>query len=690
MRPDSFDMRRKAVRALGLMILAVVTLGILPAMAQAAEPMKVSYASLLRRVVDLGRLPDLSNLETVGRASSYDSAGNTDRGRAIREQDGWFVVAELEGPGAIVRSWTANASKWTPEGDAPPRIRIYVDDEDQPRIDMDWSDMFRGQVYPFLPPWADNKGGAGNSYIPISYQKNCRVELSSKPDYYQFDWIRFASGTVVEPYPKTWTPPIKAAHVEVATILNGTKGPYAVRGAERLVDLHMALLPGKSTELFNIEGPGAINRIFLRTQPAGRAHLRSAVLRIYWDDSPTPSVECPLGDFFGTAPGVNLYQSLALGMTPEGWYCRFPMPFAKRARAEIVNDSTRELTLSGAISSSRYAQAADVPAGRFFAKWRREDPVKGADAQPGRFLMLDAAGRGRFVGAMVTLYSQGWNGQGDEAFTIDGEETPSIHGTGFKAFIGQGWGVENFYSSLQGCSFGEHSAYYNHWSMFRLFLTDAVPFRQSLKLTMEDDAKANDWSSVCYWYQELPTSDTSTLPPLAGRLPHRYRAWWEKSFLEAETLLGKPLQTDPRMVLVDEGLQEGVLPLPFIEYKPVVNPGKPGGQPAVAHWSDERAVAMRSPKPVDRFVMPFEVAQDGQYELLLRFAPNVVQPKVSIGLDETGDTPSAEGAVPPTQYTRKATLKAGRHEWVIWLFNPEDDSLSKALVVDGMAIRPAE
>lgn len=672
--------------------IAILILLAIASRAPAAEAPRIDYVSLLNRVVDLSRLSDLSNLETVGRASSYDrTGGNADAGYFIREQDGWFVIAELQGPGAIVRTWTADALRWKQGRQTPPRIRIFIDDQQKPALDMPWADMFKGGVFPFLSPWADDKSDCGNSYIPISYQKNCRVELSAKPAYYQLDWVRFPEGTIVEPYPADWTAAVKQAHARVGTILVGDAPPITLAGQPQHIKVDQMLEPGQVFDLADIKGPGALTELMLKTDPAGRAHLRGAVLRMWWDDSPKPSVECPLGDFFGSSPGVNLHRTIALDMTPEGWHCRYVMPFATRGRIQIANESAGALSLSGRIDVLRYLRPEDVPAGRFFAKWRREDPVKSGRADPkdaNKFLMMQTAGRGRFVGAVVTVYSRGWNCEGDEAFFIDGEEKASIHGTGYEDFIGQGWGCKNFYHALHGCTYGEHGAYNNHWSTFRQFITEAVTFNKSLKMTVEDYADWNDWSSVCYWYQQLPVDDGFALPPAEKRLPNRYRDNWDKDFVEAEAAFEEGSDRDPRISIVDEGLQDGAAPPAFIQYRAPSNSGRPGQQGYPQHWSGERAVAFRPARPVDRFVIPFDVAKDDVYELVLRFAPNVTPPQVAAAIDTQSVQPTTRPATPKAEYPIRAQLKAGPHQWVLWVYDAADGRGQTAAVVDGWFLRP--
>ena len=54
--------------------------------------------------------------------------------------------------------------------------------------------------------------------------------------------------------------------------------------------------PGQTFTVAEIQGPGAIQQIWMTAFPG---FWRSAILRMYWDGEETPSVETPLGDFFG-------------------------------------------------------------------------------------------------------------------------------------------------------------------------------------------------------------------------------------------------------------------------------------------------------------------------------------------------------------------------------------------------------
>ena len=171
------------------------------------------------------------------------------------------------------------------------------------------------------------------------------------------------------------------------------------------------------------------------------AALRKLALRITWDGQPQPAVWCPLGDFFGTAPGVNLYKTLLTGMTDEGFYSYWYMPFAKQRRGRAgQRGHGRPRAWSSRSSTPRWAGrstawATSTPSG---IATRSSCPT---DRWPD-WLMLQTQGRGRFCGVMLHVWNPrgGWWGEGDEKFFVDGEKFPSTFGTGSEDYFGYAWG----------------------------------------------------------------------------------------------------------------------------------------------------------------------------------------------------------------------------------------------------------
>ena len=150
------------------------------------------------------------------------------------------------------------------------------------------------------------------------------------------------------------------------------------------------------------------------------------VLSITFDDHQQPSVWTPLGDFFGTAPGKNLYRSLPTGVTEDGSYAYWYMPFAKRATIELKNDGSVDRTIRFEIVHAPLARSF-AGLGHFCARWHRDLAPLPEDRFPD-WRMLQATGRGRFCGVMLHVWNPkgGWWGEGDEKFFVDGENV-SVH-----------------------------------------------------------------------------------------------------------------------------------------------------------------------------------------------------------------------------------------------------------------------
>ncbi len=296
--------------------------------------------------------------------------------------------------------------------------------------------------------------------------------------------------------------------------------------------------PGETHVMADITGAGCIVRLWITTPRALHRHLlRKAVLRFYWDGEGEPSVECPLGDFFG-APFARYkpYASAPLSLTGGGYICWFPMPFADGARLEIENESHRPIPMFS--YQATYYELPEPPhdAARFHAQWRRQSPT--VEGQP--YVILDAEGEGHFVGCNLNMQSVGWwlkppfmgswlpGGfglgmlEGGESIVVDGEETPSIRGTGTEDYFNSGWHFSTgpFAAPTHGCTVKSYRQ--GRVAAYRFHFDDAVPFSSSIRVQIDhglDNGVAADYSSVAYWYQREPHKPFGPLPRTRRRLP---------------------------------------------------------------------------------------------------------------------------------------------------------------------------
>ncbi len=351
---------------------------------------------------------------------------------------------------------------------------------------------------------------------------------------------------------------------------------------------------GDTAVLADVRGAGVITRIWGTIACRDPHFLRRIVLRMFWDDEPSPSVLCPIGDFFGTGFAYTHYASLLLGMSSGGYYCYFPMPFATRARIEVVNETDYDIDSFYYHINFQELSRLEKEVGRFHAQWRRE-----AQTSPDRdYTILEAQGRGHFVGCNLNM--QGRTGditflEGDEMIYVDGEATPSIYGTGTEDYFTSGWYFNHgtYAGPLHGCILKDEEQ--ARVVAYRFHVGDCIPFRRSLLVTIEHghgNEVPADYSSVAYWYQQEPHKPFPPMPPPKARIPLRLIV--PSGGLEAEELSAALTRAEP-----------GQLSLAVEEM------GIHG-----AEWSNGRQLALRGATVGDEVELSFPVPSSDIYDLL--------------------------------------------------------------------------
>jgi len=327
------------------------------------------------------------------------------------------------------------------------------------------------------------------------------------------------------------------------------------------------IAPGARKVIANLKGPGCVRHVWLTVamdhvtdrKKRDPHYLRNLLLRVWWDGEKKPSIDCPVGDFFGVGHGyVATYQNAAFSTTTnkveEGGRAAFnswlPMPFRKRARFEIVNESKNAVSAFYYYVDYQELPALDDDVAYLHAKWRRENPTDGwAGSRPeqcawtkarakgkkginlsgkGNYLILDAKGRGHYVGCSVSYHNLAtkWWGEGDDMIFVDGESwPPSLHGTGSEDYFAQAWGMQKVSHMHSGMSFWQSDlsrGWRGKYTCYRLHLADPVPFTKSIRVSIEHghaNCLSNDMCSVAYWYQLEPHRDFAPMPPASKRAP---------------------------------------------------------------------------------------------------------------------------------------------------------------------------
>jgi len=308
------------------------------------------------------------------------------------------------------------------------------------------------------------------------------------------------------------------------------------------------LRAGGELVLFDEHGPAEIRHIWITMADQEAYHLKKIVLRMYWDGEKTPSVEAPIGDFFGLGLGIPaIYHSLLLAVAPDkALNSYFPMPFRSSAKITVANEGSQDATdfywnidwvklpsLSPDIAyfHAQYRQCTPCKGwyhgnfyGNDFSEARKDPRWKNVSGE-GNYTFLEAAGDGQFVGVTLSVFQNQWGGwnEGDEMIWIDGEPAPRIHGTGGEDYFNGAWGFSQRFSfPLVGLTEFHGWEAGSTFSLYRWHMEAPVRFRKSLRVTIEDghaNLRSDNFFSVAYWYQKEPHAPFPQLPGVASRIP---------------------------------------------------------------------------------------------------------------------------------------------------------------------------
>jgi len=286
---------------------------------------------------------------------------------------------------------------------------------------------------------------------------------------------------------------------------------------------------GEERVIADITGPGAIQQIWMT--PTG--NWRYSIIRIYWDDQPNPSVECPVGDFFACGWGKYAQlSSLPICVNPgSAFNCYWEMPFRKRCRITFTNIAADEMTLFYQINYTLTEVPAD--AAYFHAQFRRVNPLPYKQV----YTIVDGVkGHGQYVGTYMAwgVNNSGWWGEGEIKFFLDGDkEFPTICGTGTEDYFCGSYNFENqatkqyqeFATPYSGLPqvIRPDGVYQSQtrFGLYRWHIMDPVRFAQDLRVTIQALGwrsggrylpMQDDIASVAYWYQTLPTAPFPALP----------------------------------------------------------------------------------------------------------------------------------------------------------------------------------
>lgn len=516
------------------------------------------------------------------------------------------VLAEMDGPGCVVRIWSANPN------DAG-KVRIYLDGAKEPLIEAPlqallggkWKTQIDGkEVTPFPDPLACERSRGWNLYFPIAYQKHCKITVEKPDIYYHVDYRTYPKGTDIETLGRGALARRSAQVNELAETIRGEVRRNVVLDKEAKGS-GWFLNPGERQAVEPFDGPGIVRRLMLRfDQPVTPEALRTVVLVSMFDGAARPQIWCPVGDFFGSSPGANPYHSLPFDITNdqdgkvlylEAWW---PMSFQKSALFGLLHLGKQKrvpVDLHVTVGKYRWTDRSM----HFHAKWRTET----LKTRPFRdWTYCDVKGKGVFVGDMLSVMNPvgAWWGEGDEKIFVDGEKFPSWFGTGTEDYYGYAWSDPRpFQHAYHNQTRADGPGNYGRVSVNRFHVLDAIPFEKSFRFDMEfwhwaPNIQVN-YAATSYWYARPGATDDFQPPDpkVLQAIPGPPPPFTIKGALEGEKL--KILGQSSRF---DVGAQA------MMEF--------PDGK-----WSGDSHLWARPPKVGEWVDLELPVAADGKYHVLV-------------------------------------------------------------------------
>lgn len=304
---------------------------------------------------------------------------------------------------------------------------------------------------------------------------------------------------------------------------------------------------GETRTIFDVKCAGEISHIWFTFDPYDKDTLSNIILRMYWDDEKSPSVETPMGAFFGQGHGkFYSFDSLCVSVGNDaGLNCFWPMPFNKHAVITVENASDNPVNMFYYQFDYKKFAAPRGDSLYFHAQYRQAKPELSKD----NYVALEAKGRGHYVGMFYYIRgnSEGWWGEGDDMIFIDDDTwPPSLHGTGMEDYFCHAWGMK------EGQSYARYGAPLfevfktkigNENTAYRWHLEDAITFKKSIRVTHEhgtNNDRNDDFSSVAFWYQTHPHAAFPALPSKFERLSFTDKKdalIREKKFAECHAML---------------------------------------------------------------------------------------------------------------------------------------------------------
>jgi hypothetical protein len=538
---------------------------------------------------------------------------------------GEYLMADVQGPGAIVRLWTAAING---------QVKLFLDDQIEPLYDGPAQDFFQKTYDGFAEIENLDKELLGRtlyqrdaSYAPIPFGSRMRlvwIGNLKEIHFYQAGVRLYPDDCPIQSFSPEDLVTYKDSINKVIHVLSDPDKNLQPISKKSPIAFSASLQPGEEKEVFFIEGSKALERLSIKltADDMDRA-LRQTVIHIICDDLPWGQVQSPVGDLFGAAPGINPYQSLPFTVRPDGtMICRFVMPFEKNTRIKMANAGEQIVEVEGNVLPLDHAW--DEERSMYFrALWRVDHNMIASNSAVQDLPFILAHGKGVYVGTTSYLLNPNdvptpygsWWGEGDEKIFVDDDVVPSVFGTGSEDYYNYSWSSPDiFYFPYCGQPRNDGPGNRGFVTNFRWHILDPLPFHKNIRFYMElkshERTPGLSYARMGYHYARPGTSDDHlAIMPEDLRHLELPEAWKpavrmgarNSVFYEAEQIVRERIHT--RMV-------RGRL------------------------WSGARLLTWYPRNPGESKAFSFRVAEQGKYRIHFAVALTPVAGKLSVGLND--------------------------------------------------------
>jgi len=499
----------------------------------------------LQRLRTLDHMPDLEASHTA-LSSTWDTNGLNSDGNYFKElRDTVNVLLDKDGPGCIHRIFTGQPYFQTHDT----RLQIFLDGNSKPVFDVALCDLFDPVRSPFPYPFCSNKTYPGILF-PIPYEKHIKVQLYNPlaenwGNYWQVAYTHYPDNIKVKSISYPFS---DAENVEIEKAVNAwiaaERNP-PVMPEKWPFKQKIAIKAGDKGEI-SLNGTGIIKQLYITASPNIAETWRNIRFIVYWDGNDEKSIEVPLGYFFGNADYASMFQynSILTGITADGAFSMFPMPYEIGARMVFYNPGNVDIELEVNMNIENIINLRP-DMGRFHATFTEVQPYDknydslprfGKSPKPFLITLQKNNGPGKYVGTLMHVawpHKDIWWGEGDWLIWTDEEDfPPSYHGTGSEEYFNSGW----CYFDRKAIS-GYIKMRPGNVNVYSYHLNDAFQFTDNIRVAVEiwwwpQEIMKSIYGTTAFWYANPAREAGSNQDLVHPRLVHQGNIMGEKGVWE--------------------------------------------------------------------------------------------------------------------------------------------------------------